>query len=211
MPIQCRYSRTRGRPLRTPLLSANQAHLNSIAVGTTFKLAPSRAHTRHTAPLSLSHAQARGTYGGVRREGSDGMACVYLGFAVSRRLHVHAAPGYDGRFRARARGAITLYVLMCCEVLVNLLVKCSFLGGGGGNVLRLPNRVPAAGGVANCSCARSPERPPRTRAPRGGDHSVSEVARWSHVLRNLARGAADVRPPEPGVAGDARGSRGSRA
>ena len=28
---------------------------------------------------------------------------------------------------ARARGAITLYVLMCCEV----LVKCSFLGGGG--------------------------------------------------------------------------------
>ena len=51
----------------------------------------------------------------------------------------------------------------------------------------------------------------RAPAPRGGDHSVSEVARWSHVLRNLARGAADVRPPEPGVAGDARGSRGSRA
>lgn len=45
----------------------------------------------------------------------------------------------------------------------------------------------------------------RAPAPRGGDHSVSEVARWSHVLRNLARGAADVRPPEPGVAGDARG------
>ena len=76
---------------------------------------------------------------------------------------------------------------------------------------RLPKSAGAAGGVANCSCARSPERPPRTRAPRGGDHSVSEVARWSHVLRNLARGAADVRPPEPGVAGDARGSRGSRA
>ena len=42
----------------------------------------------------------------------------------------------------------------------------------------------------------------RAPAPRGGEQSVREGARWSHVLRNLARGAADVRPPEPGVAGD---------
>ena len=84
---------------------------------------------------------------------------------------------------ARARGAITLYVLMCCEV----LVKCSFLGGGEGlySVFLIVYPPRGAWRTARVLEVRNDHRAP---APRGGDHSVSEVARWSHVLRNLARG-----------------------